>query len=429
MTRLDRHLFGVTVSLLLFAPLGGRASDWPGWRGPTGQGVTGEKDLPLTWGGKKNDNVLWKVPLPGTDSKARQDQNQSSPIVWGDHVILTASYWPAGSPTKEFPEHHVVCYRAADGKRLWDTKVPPGPWLLRDLRGGYTAPTPATDGRRVYVLFGSAVLAGLDLDGNLLWRQEIKPYDYDVAIGNSPVVYRGTVLLVCDQTASRKSSRLIAFDGKSGRVKWTKPRPGADWTHSTPVLAEVKGRTQLLVARPNGLEGLDPDSGERLWWCDAGARVGDTVSPVLGGGVVYCDSGRGGPGFAADPTGSGDVSKTHRKWKIKQVPEGFSSPVVFGPCLYRLHNPGVLRCWKLADGEQVYAERLPGVATSASPFVTPEGRIYCASAGRTYVIKAGPKPEVLAVNDLGDDSPASAAVAGGRIYLKGRRFLYCVGKK
>jgi outer membrane protein assembly factor BamB len=415
------------ASLLLLAPASGWAGDWPGWRGPTGQGVTDENELPLTWGGKKNDNVLWKVPLPDTDGKARQDQNQSSPIVWRDRVFLTASYWPAGSTPKEFPEHHVVCYRAADGQRLWDTKVPPGPWLLKDLRGGYTAPTPVTDGQRIYVLFGSAVLAGLDLDGKLLWRQEIKPHNYDVAIGNSPLVYRDTVLLLCDQLG--KKSRLIAFEGKSGQVKWTKKRPHADWTHSTPVLARVKGKTQLLVAAANGLEGLDPDNGERLWWCDAGGRVGDTVSPVLGGGVVYCDSGRGGPGLAADPTGSGDVSKTHRKWKIKQVPEGFSSPVIVGAYLYRLHNPGVLRCWKLADGGQVFSERLAGVSTTASPFVTPEGRIYCASAGRTYVIKAGAKPEVLAVNDLGDDSPASAAVAGGRIYLKGRRFLYCIGKK
>lgn len=428
MTRLSRWLSRAVVLLLLLASAA-RAGDWPGWRGPTGQGVSDEKGLPLTWGGNKQENVLWKVPLPGTGADTRPDQNQSSPIVWRDRLFVTASFWLRNTTTKEFPEHHVVCYRTSDGRRLWDTKVPPGPWLLKDLRGGYTAPTPATDGRRVYALFGSAVLAGLDLDGKLLWRQEIKPHDYDVALGNSPVVYRDTVLLVCDQIAQKKSSRLLAFDGKSGRVRWTKERPGADWTHSTPVLAAVKGKTQLLVARANGLEGLDPNSGERLWWCEAGARVGDTPSPVSGGDVVYCDSGRGGPGIAVDPSGSGDVTRTHLKWKVKQVPEGFSSPVIVGSHLYRLHGPGVLRCWRLADGGQVFAERLNGVSTMASPFVTPDGRIYCASAGRTYVVKAGAKPEILAVNDLGDDSAASAAVAGGRIYLKGRRFLYCIGRK
>src|SRR5262249_60454319 len=127
---------------------------------------------------------------------ARQNQNQWSPIVWRDRVFLTASYWLAGKSTKQFPEHHVVCVRAEDGKQVWDRTVAPGPWHLNDLRGGYTAPTPATDGQRIYVLFGSAVLAALDLDGKVIWRQEISPHDYDVAIGNRPVLFEETVLLL-----------------------------------------------------------------------------------------------------------------------------------------------------------------------------------------------------------------------------------------
>ena len=113
-----------------------------------------------------------------------------------------------------------------------------------------------------------------------------------------------------------------------------------------------------------------------------GARTGDTVSPVYGSGVVYVDSGRGGPGLAIDPTGEGDVSKTHLKWKVAQVSEGFSSPVVFGGRLYRLHRPGLLTCRDLATGREVFSERLPGLSVTVSPFVTPDGRIWCASAGR-----------------------------------------------
>src|SRR5207244_4309383 len=97
-------------------------------------------------------------------------------------------------------------------------------------------------------------------------------------------------------------------------------------------------------------QGLDPDTGEILWSCAGGERVGDTVSPVLAGSVVYCDSGRGGRGIAVDPTGEGDVTKTHLKWKVAKVPEGFGSPVAVGDYLYRLHSPGVVSCWKLADG-------------------------------------------------------------------------------
>src|SRR5207244_1091523 len=143
-----------------------------------------------------------------------------------------------------------------DGKRLWDTPIKPGPWLMTDLRGGYTAPTPATDGQRVYVLFGSSVLAALDLDGKILWRKEITPYNYDVAIGNSPILYKGTVLLICEHLKEKKSSVLLAFDKTSGDLAWKEPRPDADWTHSTPVIADINGKPQLLVAGASAVQGL-----------------------------------------------------------------------------------------------------------------------------------------------------------------------------
>src|SRR5262245_58437 len=122
------------------------AGDWPSWRGPTGQGVCDEKDLPLEWDAKSGKNVLWKMPLPGHDGKQKQDQNQSSPVVIKGKVFVTMSVWPADASTKDFPEHHVLCFDAVRGKQLWDVKVTPGPWSrASDLRGGYTVPTPAAD--------------------------------------------------------------------------------------------------------------------------------------------------------------------------------------------------------------------------------------------------------------------------------------------
>jgi outer membrane protein assembly factor BamB len=390
-------------------------------------GHSQHKDLPLTWGGNKQENILWKVPLVESDDKVQLDQNQSSPIVVGERVFVTASWWPAQTPQSQFPEHHVICFAVKDGQRLWDTTIPPGPWLLKDLRGGYTAPTPASDGEHVYVLFGSAVLAALDLKGELLWRKTIEPHDFDVCIGTSPVLFKDTVLVMCEQLKRQSSVR--AFDTKTGALGWEAKRPDADWTHSTPVIARIGGQPQLLVAAANAVEGLDLTSGKRIWWCASSKRIGDTPSVVVDGNIVYCDSGRGGPGLAVDPTGSGDVTATHVKWKLANVPEGFSSPLIIGDYLYRLHNPAILKCWELATGKQVYAERLEGVSTSSSPIATPDGRIYCASAGRSYVVQAGPRFEVLAVNELNDAGQASAAVADARIYVKGKQFLWCVGKR
>jgi outer membrane protein assembly factor BamB len=414
----------VVCLALALTGAGARAADWPGWRGPTGQGICAEKGLPLEWSAKTGKNVLWKSPLPRADGKANLDQNQSSPVVSRGRVFVTVSFWPAGTSVKNFPEHHVACYRVGDGKQLWDVKVAPGPWSrASDLRGGYTVPTPAADGERVFVVFGSSVIAALDYEGKQLWRKEIRPFQFDVALGSSPVLYRDTVLLQLDGVAG--TSRLAAYDRRTGDLKWERKRP-VGFSHSTPVLTTIDGRPELLVAASNAVQGVDPDDGSVRWWC---RTDGDTVSPVQGEGLVYCDGGRGGKGVAVAPGGKGDVTKTRQKWQLDRVAGGMGSPVVVGGQLYRLTDPGVLRTWKMADGSEVYSKRLEGVSSWSSPFTTPEGRIYCASAGRSYVVKAGPKPEVLAVNDLGDGSSASPAVADGRIYLKGRRFLWCVGNR
>jgi outer membrane protein assembly factor BamB len=428
-----KHLANIAlVCLATVAPVRALAGDnWPSWRGPTGMGLSDETGLPLTWGGKGQENILWKSPLFPSD-RVHRDQNQSSPIVWGERVIVTASYWPEGISQKEFPEHHVLCFSSTDGKKLWDETVAHGPWKLTDLRGGYTAPTPATDGKRIYVAFGSAVVAAFDLEGKQLWRKEIVPHEFDVAWGASPVVYEDMVIITCDEL--KRSSFVVALDGKTGDIRWKKARPDVDWAHSTPLLARVAGKTQLISATANGPQGLDPKTGEPIWWFRGPQRLGDTVTPVVHDGVVYVDSGRGGGlgpiGIAVDATASGDISKTAPKWTAPASSEAFSSPLVRGDLLYRVRAPGVLTCRKWVTGEEVYkSDRLEGIDHAVSPIATADGRVYCASAGRSFVVKAGPTYELLGSSDLGDPGRASPAVVAGRIYLKGGRYLFCVGRK
>jgi len=403
------------------------AENWPQFRGPTGMGIVTEAGLPTTWGGPAGENVLWKVPLPGATpaGKAKLDHNQSSPIVWGDRIFVTASHWPEGRQQSEFPEHHVACYRTADGMRLWDTTVDPGPWKLSDLRGGYSAPTPATDGQRVYVLFGSAVLAALDLDGKPLWRQELPDFQsFDVAIAGSPIVYRGSVILLSDK--NNQKAVLTAYDPATGAIQWEQKRPGVAFAHSTPTIAEIGGRPQMLIGASNALQGLDPSSGEILWWVKT---PGDVCSPVSADGIIYTDSGRGGPAVFVEPAGTGDLTATAVKGKVAQISEGLSSPVIAAGHVYRLHNPAILKCFNLRTGAEAFATRLEGVSVASSPIATPEGNIYFASAGKTFVIKAGPKFELVATNDLNDQSAASVAVANGKLFFKGREHLTCVSKK
>jgi outer membrane protein assembly factor BamB len=316
----------------------------------------------------------------------------------------------------------------------WDALIPPGPWLRSDFRsgpgGGYAAPTPATDGKRVYCAFGSSVLAALDFDGNIVWRKQIVPYSFDVTLGSSPVLFGDTVILLCAM-ANPADSRMVAFDSATGDVKWERKLSNTGFGHTTPVIIPVNGKPQMLVlasamkVTDNALQSLDPNDGRLLWWCRG---AGDAASPAFGSGLVYFDNGRGGPGFAVDPTGAGDVSATHTRWTIKQIPEGLSSPIIVGPYLYRLHTPGVLRCMEVSSGKQLYAERLDGISTTwASPIADADGRLFFANAGRSYVIQAGPEFRVLAVNDLDDGSHPSPAAAEGRLFLVGKERIYCIG--
>ncbi|MDH4238099.1 MAG: PQQ-like beta-propeller repeat protein, partial [Phycisphaerae bacterium] len=365
-------------------------------------------------------------------------QGHASPIVWGDLVFVCGVHWPetVQDRKKVIPDHHVTCYRSSDGKMLWDTVVGPGPWLRTDFRsgpgGGYAAATPATDGNLLFCAFGSSVLAALDMHGKIVWRKEIVPYTFDVTLGSSPILYGETVILFCAMS-NKSDSRVVAFEKAGGEVKWETNLVETDFGHSTPVIISVNKKDQMLLAASGmkedekALKSLDPANGEILWWCRG---EGDAASPAYGCGLVYFDSGRGGPGIALDPTGSGDVSKTHIRWTITQAGQALSSPIIVGKYMYRLHTPCIVKCWDVSTGKQEYSERLQGISTSwASPIADPHGRLFFANAGKSYVIGGGPKFEVLAVNDLGDGNHPSPAVANGRMFLVGMNNIYCIGIK
>ncbi len=421
-------IFGLVLAGILLMPQARVQANWPGFRGPTGLGYTTEENLPLTWGGPAQENVRWVAPLIG--------QGHASPIVWDQAVIVCTVQWPAdvNDRKKVIPDHHVTCYRTSDGKRLRDTLVPPGPWRREDFRsgsgGGYAAATPVTDGKLIYCAFASSVLAALDFQGKIVWRQPVVPYSFDVTLGSSPVLYGDTVILLCAM-AKKEDSRVVAFDKTTGEVRWERKFPQMGFGHSTPLILQINDKPQMLlvasamVEAGDALQSLDPADGKRLWWCRG---EGDASTPAYGQGLVYFDDGRGGTGVAVDPTGSGDVSGTHVRWTITQRGEALSSPTVVGPYLYRLRTPGFLQCWEMATGKEMYSQRLADISTAwASPIADPKGRLFFANAGKSHVIQAGPEYRLLAVNDLGDGNHPSPAVADGRLFLVGMKNIYCIG--
>ena len=394
-------------------------------------GYTTEKDLPLRWDGKTKENLLWKVPLDGIGN--------SSPIVWGERVFVTVSAKQTNkeSDAKIIPEHWVSSFQVADGKELWRTSVKPGSYPRG--YGIYAVPTPATDGQRVYCWFGSGVMAALDFDGKIVWRIELPgelPKRFDGMI-NSPILFEDTVIRIVNADQAGGNGAIEALDKATGKLKWEKKLTKSASANASPIVLPIQGKPQLIAATGNNsLEGLNPADGTTIL---SVKRHMGVLSPVYASGLLFTDC-PGGPGVAIDPTGKGDLTKTHAKWKIDKTPASYAyaSPGISGDYIYRVHKPGILHCWKLSTGELLH-RRLEGLTNLASPVSSPEERVYFLSSAISYVIKAGPKPEVLAKNDLGGytgNNGPSPAIANGRIYVRdaapagaGQAYLYCIGKK
>jgi outer membrane protein assembly factor BamB len=419
-----RYICSVLLLLLTSTAL----ADWPQFRGPTGLGYTTAKNLPTEWSAKENKNIVWSVPVKG--------EGHASPVVVGDKIIVCNVEWPLKS-AKDMPKHYVTAYALADGKELWSTEIEPGPWLRNDFRsgpgGGYAAPTPCVVKDHIHCVFGSSVLAILDLDGELVKRMVLEPHTFDVTVGSSPIAFEDNILLLFGM-AKKEDSKLSCLKAVTGEVFWEEKLPKVGFAHSSPVVIQVENMPQaVIVASGSGetgdaIQAFDPRSGKQIWHCRGS---GEASSPAFANNILYSDSGRGGKGTAVDVTGKGDVTDTHIKWQVGAVPEAIGSPIIVGERVYRLHTPNVLKCWNLADGKQLYAERLGEItSTWASPIADPSGRIFFASGGKSYVVQAGDKFELIAMNDLGDANHASAAVAGDdKLLLLGQKKLWCVGKK
>lgn len=403
-----------------------RAEDWPQFRGPGGGGNSTATDLPLTWGGPNSENIVWRTPLGG--------EGISSPIVWKDRLFVVNASSKADDlkAKRAYTEQYVACYETAKGQLLWNTVIPTGPWKRNHTGrpgGGFASCTPATDGELVYALFGTSTLVALDMAGKILWQQGLKPHEYDVEMATSPVLFEKFVIVFCGM---KGGSRLVAFDRSSGEIAWDKSLKDTGYGHNTPLIVDVKGKPQMVLmgaglgTAKNAIQSFDPRTGERLWWC---AGKGETASPVLAKGFVFCDSGRGGAAKLLDPSGTGDVTSTNVKWEAS-VTQGLSSPLVVGNYIYRLHDNKTFTCWDLETGQRVYQERVDTLSSNwASPIADGAGHIFLASGGTSLVIEAGPEFKVLATNKLNDSNHASPAVAGGRMYLVGEKHLYAIGKK
>lgn len=402
---------GQEPAVRMIADEGEGAKFWPRWRGPSGQGLATGTGYPDTW--SPTQGVLWKTPVPGTGN--------SSPIVWGDHIFVTSSY-EGGRKLS------LLAYRRSDGRLLWEASAPTGRTDSGShYKNGHASSTPATDGERVYVLFGARGLFAFDFAGKLVWQRDLGPMDAYHGAAGSPLLYRDRIVLYQDQFSG---SFIAAFDTRTGRELWrTRREASVGW--GTPIAIRAGQRDEIIVNGQQHVTSYDPITGRELWRC-GGTTYEVIPTPVVGYGMVFCSSGRAGPTLAIRPGGSGDVSRTHLAWKSPRGSPFVPSPILYGEQIYMVNDmASIVTSLSAITGQALWQGRL-GVAQregfSASP-VAVDGRIFFTNDdGETFVLRAGPKFELMHVNQLGESILASPALVDGRWYFRTQRNLYAVGR-
>jgi len=387
--------------------------DWPWWRGPARNGIAADQRVPVEWSETKN--VVWKTPVPG--------RGHASPIVVGTRIFLE-------SADEQGKTQSIVCYERATGKELWQQELHKGGfdgrWHGKNTRASSTL---ASDGAQVYATFynqGAIWATALDFDGKQRWQTKLGDFESHWGYSASPTIHKSLVLVAADH---KKAGYLVALDRKTGEVRWRTPRP-AEPTYASPVVLQVAGKDQLLIAGANLIASYDPDTGKLLWSCKGTST--ECVSSIVAEGDSVFATG----GYPSKETvcvlgdGSGKV--------LWRVPQGAFVPsmLVHRGALYGVLDDGIALCWKADTGKETWKERLAG-KFSASPVLAGEHIYVPSESGKTFVFKANPeKFELVAQNPLGSGIFASPVICGGRIYLRvaqqtapnWQEMLYCIGE-
>ena len=398
------------------------AGNWPQWRGPTGDGTSIEKNLPVRW--SPTDNIAWKLPMPAWSG--------STPVIWGETVFLNVA---------EGPNLEAWAVNRADGTVRW--KRPMGGGNHKQNKQNMSSPSPVTDGRTVWFMTGTGTVKAFDFSGREFWSRDIQNdygrFGLNFGFGSSPLLHGGALFIpVLHGMKTDDPSYLLKLDGATGKTLWKRERPTTAVNESpdayiTPQLLTQNGKHEIVLTGGNCVTGHDPESGDENWraWGlnptdDGFYRI--IASPMVHNGVVYAPT-RVRPFLAVRGGGRGDVSKTHIAWTFDNGPD-VPSPVTDGKLLYLPTDKGIMWVLDAATGKQVYGGKRIRPATYSSSPVVADGKLYISNEeGTTVVLKTGPEFEVLAENHLGEYMLSSPAVSDGQIFLRTDKAVYCVGQR
>jgi len=397
------------------------AENWPQWRGPRANGLSSETDLPETWSADNSGdgpNIAWRVKLPGWGA--------STPVIWGDDVFVT-------SQTNDANELLLFRIDRRAGKVLWDRPVGRGRLPSHRLHN-MASPSPVTDGKHVWVEFGTGDIACFDYAGDQVWhRNLVDDYGaYTIKWGMA-----GSLLLVDDVLVrpcmQQERSYVVALDARSGKERWkverkTNARGESKDSYSTPAVCEHDGKKVVVISGADVVTAHDPKNGKEIWRC--GGVQGRVVgTPVVTDGMILALSAFNRGMLAIKPGGSGDVTESHVLWQFGKGTPDVPTPVVYEGLIYSVNDNGIALCVDAKSGKEIYRERVGGKFW-CSP-VAGDGKIYSISeSGDCLVIAAGREYKKLATNKLNEGGClASPAISNGQIFLRTKDHLYCIGKR
>lgn len=412
--------------------------NWGQWRGPLANGVAPLGNPPTNW--DENTNVKWKVKIPG--------KSTASPIVWGDQIILTTAIKtdrevelpppPADAPKnpfniqrpKNFYQFVIMSVDRRTGQTLWQQMVKEEvPHEGHHPDASFASASPMTDGKQIYVSFGSRGVYCFDMAGNQKWTRDLgKMMIYNTfGEGSSPVAHGDSVVLNWDHQGG---SFITLLDARTGETKWKVDRDeNTSW--ATPLVVDHGGRTQVIVNGTKRVRSYDLKTGDLIWEC-GGQVLAAIPCPVTDGNLVFAMTGYTGNALYAIPLDStGDITDTDKiAWKRKEPGTPYvPSPLLYGESLYFTgSNKGILSVLDATTGEPVIdRKRLEGITNIYASPVGAADRVYLTGRdGNTVVLKRGSELEILATNKLDDRFDASAAIVGNQIILRGNENLYCI---
>lgn len=410
----------LVCALHLLAPARGTSEDWPGWRGPRGDGTSHATNVALDFG--KEKNVKWSVPVDGS--------GYSSPIIVGNRIFLTTCL-------EKEQQRVLLCLDRATGKEKWRRSVLKAPLEKKHPLNSFASATPATDGERVYVAF----LAYPDMwavcysvDGKELWRKSPGKLLSRHGFCSSPVLHKGLVILNGDQDAR---AYIVALDNKTGEEKWRADRPNKTRSYCTPILIpdpKREGATQLVLSGSKCVTGYDADTGKLLWILD-GPTEQYVASLVLHKGILFLTTGF--PEYhlmGLRPDGEGKINGTkHVVWHIPHKRNGsrgasyVPSPIAHDGHFFVVSDVGYLGCIEAQTGKRLWLKKL-GRRHSSSPVLVQGHMIIPDDDGKVWVVKASPEFSVVRTIDMGETVYASPAIAGDELLLRTKGRLYCIVK-